>query len=67
MRESKTVKNEYVVPVSTVIWILVGVFLGICVGSQAVVDFIDFCYGYRWNYVERCIIDDGTFAGGYCR
>ena len=54
-RSKTTARYEYVVPVSTVIWILVGVFLGICFGSQALVDLIDFSYGYRWNYLERCI------------
>jgi len=24
-------------------------------------------YGYRWNYLEKCIINPGNFAGGYCR
>jgi len=23
--------------------------------------------GYRWNYLEKCIINPGNFAGGYCR
>ena len=66
-RRRGDVKEEFVVSVSAIVWISVGVLFGTCFGSQALIDLIDYYHGYRWNWLERCIIDDGTFAGGYCR
>ena len=58
---------QYLISVSAVFCLLAGFILGSSFGSHLLQDFIDGFYGYRWNYLERCIIDDGTFAGGYCR
>ena len=62
-------KPQYqrVVSLSSVICLLLGFILGSRLGSRALQDFIDGYYGYRWNYLEKCIIGDETFAGGYCR
>ena len=58
---------QYLISISAVFCLLAGFILGSSFGSHLLQDFIDGFYGYRWNYLERCIIDDGTFAGGYCR
>ena len=55
------------VPVSAVVWLVVGVALGSMFGSRYLQESIDLLYGYRWNYLEKCIINPGNFAGGYCR
>ena len=62
-------KPQYqrVVSLISVICLLLGFILGSRLGSRALQDFIDGYYGYRWNYLEKCIIGDETFAGGYCR
>jgi len=62
-------KPQYqrVVSLTSVICLLLGFILGSRLGSRALQDFIDGYYGYRWNYLEKCIIGDETFAGGYCR
>jgi len=76
MKKSKTVNKDHseakkqetlVIPLSAVICIIVGFIFGSSIGSRFIQDSIDEFYGYRWNYLERCIINDGTFAGGYCR
>lgn len=61
-------KPQYlVVSLTSVVCLLLGFTLGSRLGSRALQDFIDDYYGYRWNYLEKCIIGDETFAGGYCR
>merc|ERR1711970_951056 len=59
--------TEAVLPVSCVVWILCGAVIGSSVGSTMVQELIDIAYGYRWDYQGRCIIDEGYFAGGFCR
>ena len=59
--------TQYLISISAVFCLIAGFILGSSFGSHLLQDFIDGFYGYRWNYLERCIIDDGTFAGGYCR
>ena len=61
-------KPQYlVVSFTSLVCLLLGFILGSRLGSRALQDFIDGYYGYRWNYLEKCIIGDETFAGGYCR
>ena len=61
-------KPQYLaVSLTSVVCLLLGFILGSRLGSRALQDFIDGYYGYRWNYLEKCIIGDETFAGGYCR
>ena len=60
-------KYQLVVSLTSVICLLLGFIIGSRLGSRALQDFIDEYYGYRWNYLEKCIIGDETFAGGYCR
>jgi len=59
--------EEMVFPISCLFWIVIGVGLGSCLGSPILQDIIDIYHGYRWNYEEKCIIDEGYFAGGFCR
>ena len=66
-RVKKKPPYQLVVSLSSVLFLLVGFILGSRLGSRALQDFIDGYYGYRWNYAEKCIIGDETFAGGYCR
>ena len=40
---------------------------GTTLGSPLLQELIDAAYGYRWNYLDKCIIDEGYFAGGFCR
>merc|ERR1711884_165250 len=55
------------VQISSVAWLIVGVALGSMFGSRCLQEAIDLYNGYRWNYLEKCIINPGNFAGGYCR
>ena len=64
----KTSKSgELHVPLSAVGWLILGVVLGSLFVSHFVQDVIDIYNGYRWNYLEKCIISPPNFAGGYCR
>jgi len=65
--DNKSRETVTVFPVSCIFWILFGVIVGSSIGTPLLQDIIDAAYGYRWNYVERCIVDEGYFAGGYCR
>jgi len=56
-----------VFPITSVMWIVGGVLLGCLFGSPVLQDLVDKMYGYRWNYEDRCIVDEGYFAGGFCR
>ena len=67
VKKKPTAPYQLVVSLSSVLFLLVGFILGSRLGSRALQDFIDRYYGYRWNYAEKCIIGDETFAGGYCR
>jgi len=55
------------IPVSAAVWLIAGVIFGSMFGSRYLQEAIDLYNGYRWNYVEKCIINPGNFAGGYCR
>ena len=66
-KEKRKPQYQLVVSLTSVICLLLGFILGSKIGSRALQDFIDEYYGYRWNYLEKCIIGDDTFAGGYCR
>ena len=66
-QEKRKPQYQLVVSLTSVICLLLGFLLGTRLGSRALQDFIDEYYGYRWNYLEKCIIGDETFAGGYCR
>ena len=65
--QDKRKPQNLVVSLTSVVCLLLGFILGSRLGSRALQDFIDEYYGYRWNYLEKCIIGDDTFAGGYCR
>jgi len=66
--EENDEKNvEIVLPLSCVAWIVTGALIGSTVGSYVVQELVDIAYGYRWNYEGKCIIDEGYFAGGFCR
>lgn len=54
-------------PVSCILWIVLGVAIGSTFGTEVLKDLLDTTYGYRWNYEDKCIIDEGYFAGGFCR
>ena len=55
------------IPVSAAVWLIAGVIFGSMFGSRYLQEAIDLYNGYRWNYEEKCIINPGNFAGGYCR
>ena len=60
-------RTSYHIPFSAALWLIAGVIFGSMFGSRYLHEAIDLYNGYRWNYVEKCIINPGNFAGGYCR
>ena len=60
-------RESFHIPAAGAAWLIVGVFFGSIFGSRYLQEAIDLYHGYRWNYMEKCIINPGNFAGGYCR
>ena len=59
-----------VVHVNSVVCLLVGFLLGAAMAGPWTADLVDWLRGYRWNYVDRCIMETPDTSGygvDFCR
>jgi len=59
-----------VVRVSAVVWLCLGLAIGTLCGGPWLKDLVDLVYGYRWNYLDRCIMEtpeDKGYGVDFCR
>jgi len=59
-----------VVKLSSVVWLCIGMALGSAFGGPWLQDLVDKIYGYRWNYLDRCILetpDEDGYGVDFCR
>jgi len=59
-----------VVKVNSVVWLCLGLAVGIICGGPWLRDFMDLLRGYRWNYLDRCIMEtpeDTGYGVDFCR
>ena len=59
-----------VVEVRVVIWMCLGLVVGTICGGMSMRNLLDRIYGYRWDNVQRCIIEDEALEGygaDFCR
>lgn len=53
-----------------VVWLCIGLAIGSICGGPWCADLVDFVRGYRWNYLDRCILetpDTHGFGVDFCR
>jgi len=66
----KLISPVRVVKISGVGWLCLGLALGSICGGPWCTDLVDFFRGYRWNYLDRCILetpDTHGFGVDFCR
>lgn len=59
-----------VVRLSAAVWLSLGVIVGSLAGGPWLQELVDFARGYRWNPLERCIMEvneDTGFGVDFCR
>ena len=59
-----------VVRVSSVAWLCLGLAIGTLCGGPWLKDIVDVLRGYRWNYLDRCILETPEDTGvgvDFCR
>jgi len=59
-----------VVKLSSVVWLCLGLSVGTICGGPWLKDFVDLLRGYRWNYLDRCIMEtpeDTGYGVDFCR
>lgn len=59
-----------VVRVSSVAWLCLGLAIGTLCGGPWLKDIVDVLRGYRWNYLDRCILETPEDSGvgvDFCR
>jgi len=59
-----------VVRLSGVFWLCIGLAIGSICGGPWLTDLVDIIRGYRWNYIDRCIMetpDTDGYGVDFCR
>lgn len=61
--------NHKVIHLSNVIWLLFGLLIGSISGGPWLKEIEDIIYGYRWNYLDRCILEtpESGYGVDFCR
>jgi len=61
--------HHKVVRLSNVIWLLLGLLIGSISGGPWLKELEDVIYGYRWNYLDRCILEtpESGYGVDFCR
>jgi len=54
-----------VVPISNIFWLCLGLAIGCVFGGPWTALLEEKVYGYRWNHMDRCIIETPDDGGGY--
>jgi len=67
---SEKIRPVRVVKVSAVVWLSLGLVIGTVCGGPWLKDLVDLIHGYRWNYIDRCIMEtpeDTGYGVDFCR
>ena len=59
-----------VVRISSVVWLCLGLAVGTVCGGPWLKEVVDVVRGYRWNYIDRCIMEtpeDTGYGVDFCR
>jgi len=69
IRSSGDEPSVKVVPLKNVAWLCIGLIIGCTCGGPWIKELEDKFYGYRWNYLDRCILEtpESGYGVDFCR